>query len=134
MIPNVVANMEDSTLLATQLIGGLARAAATENSNIVPVDLSKDESGYLQQVMNKLIGTMTNPQTAWSEGAVYYPLEECVIIMKQAFFDRLFSVKNGAILSAGDLPPLYHSATLFPQRRTRLSATVFLHGCRFLYP
>lgn len=104
MIPNVVANMEDSTLLATQLIGGLARAAATENSNIVPVDLSKDESGYLQQVMNKLIGTMTNPQTAWSEGAVYYPLEECVIIMKQAFFDRLFSVKNGAILSAGDLP------------------------------
>ncbi len=104
MIPQVVANMEDSSLLATQLIGGLARAAATENSNIVPVDLSKDESGYLQQVMNKLIGTMTNPQTSWSEGAVYYPLDECVIIMKQSFFDLLFSVKNGVLLSAGDLP------------------------------
>lgn len=104
MIPQVVANMEDSTLLATQLIGGLARAAATENSNIVPVDLSKETSGYLQQVMNKLIGTMTNPQTSWSEGAVYYPLDECVIVMKQAFFDKLFSINNGVLVNAGDLP------------------------------
>ena len=104
LIPEAVANMEDSSLLATQCIGGLARAAATENSNIVPVDLSSISTGSLQQVMNKLIGAMTNPQTSWSEGAVYYPLDECVIMMRQSFFDLLFSINQGAIVSAGDLP------------------------------
>lgn len=103
LTPEAVANMEDSSLLATQLIGGLARAAATENSNIVPVNLASLTEGALQQAMNKLIGTMTNPQTSWSEGAVYYPLNECVIMMKQSFFDLLFSIKNGALLSASDL-------------------------------
>lgn len=104
MIPEAVANMEDSSILATQLVGGLARAADTENSNIIPVNLSSTTKGYLQQVMNQLIGTMTNPQTSWSEGAVFYPLEECIIVMKQSFFDKLFSIENGVLLSAGDLP------------------------------
>lgn len=104
LIPEAVANMEDSYLLATQLVGGLKRAAGTENSNVVPVNLTSITTGSLQQAMNKLIGTMTNPQTAWSEGAVYYPLDECVIMMKQSFFDLLFSVNQGVIVSAGDLP------------------------------
>lgn len=104
LIPEAVANMEDSTILATQLVGGLARAAETENSNVVPVNLSSITTGSLQQAMNKLIGTMTNPQTTWAEGAVYYPLDECVIMMKQSFFDLLFSINQGAIVSAGDLP------------------------------
>ena len=104
LIPRAVANMEDSSLLATQLIGGLARAAATENSNIIPVDLTNITEGSLQQVMNKLIGTMTNPQTSWSEGIVQFDLEDSVIMMKQSFFDLLFSIKQGVVVPAGDLP------------------------------
>ncbi len=103
MIPETVANMEDTTILATHLKGGLARAAGTENSNIIPVDLTNNTEGYLQQVMNKLIGAMTNPQTSWSEGIVRYRLDRSIIVMKQSFFDRLFSIRNGVIVNGGNL-------------------------------
>lgn len=103
MIPGTVANMEDTTILATHLQGALARAAGTENSNVIPVDLSNTTEGYLQQIMNSLVGAMTNPQTSWSEGVVQYRLEDSVIVMKQSFFNRLFSVRNGALVSASNL-------------------------------
>ncbi len=103
MIPGTVANMEDTTILATHLKGALARAAESENSNVIPVDLSNTTEGYLQQVMNSLIGAMTNPQTTWSEGIVQYRLEDSIIVMKQSFFNRLFSVRNGALVSASNL-------------------------------
>ncbi len=102
-IPNAVANMEDSFLLATQLVGGLARAAATENSNII-FDTGDTTKGYLNGLMNRLIGAMTNPQTSWSEGIVQYNLEDSVIMCKQSFFDRLFTVDSGILLGAGTLP------------------------------
>lgn len=103
MIPQTVANMEDTTILATHLKGALARAAESENANVIPVDLSNTTEGYLQQVMNSLVAAMTNPQTTWSEGVVQYRLEDSVIVMKQSFFNRLFSVRNGALVSASNL-------------------------------
>lgn len=103
MIPDTVANMEDTTILATHIKGALARAAGADNANIIPVNLSDNTEGYLQQVMNSIIGAMTNPQTSWSEGIVQYKLEESVIVMKQSFFNRLFSVRNGALVSASNL-------------------------------
>ena len=103
MIPGTVANMEDTTILATHVMGALSRAAGTENSNVIPVDLSNTSEGYLQGIMNQLIGAMTNPQTAWSEGIVQYRLEDSIIVMKQSFFNLLFSVKNGALVSASNL-------------------------------
>lgn len=103
MIPGTVANMEDTTILATHLKGALARAAEADNANVIPVDLSNNTEGYLQQVMNGLVGAMTNPQTTWSEGIVQYRLEDSVIVMKQSFFNRLFSVRNGALVSASNL-------------------------------
>ncbi len=103
MIPKTVANMEDSTIMAVHLKGALARAASADNSNIIPVDLSNTGEGYLQQIMNSLIGAMTNPQTSWSEGIVQYNLDESVIVVKQSFFNRLFSVRNGALVSASNL-------------------------------
>lgn len=103
MIPSVVANMEDTTELALHLKGALARAAESENANVIPVDLSNTSEGYLQQIMNSLIGAMTNPQTTWSEGIVQYRLDDSIIVMKQSFFNRLFSVRNGALVSASNL-------------------------------
>lgn len=103
MIPKTVANMEDSTVMAVHLKGALARAAGTENSNVIPVNLDNTTEGYLQQIMNSLIGMMTNPQTAWSEGIVQFNLDESVIVVKQSFFNRLFSVRNGALVSASNL-------------------------------
>jgi len=103
-IPEAVANMEDSFIMATQIKAALYRAKTTDNSNVVPVDLSNTSEGYLQQIMNKIIGLMTNPQTSWAEGIVQYDLERCVIIMKQSFFDLLFSVKNGVLVNGGNLP------------------------------
>lgn len=103
MIPKTVANMEDSTIMAVHLKGALARAAGADNSNVIPVDLNNTTEGYLQQIMNSLIGMMTNPQTAWSEGIVQFNLDESVIVVKQSFFNRLFSVRNGALVSASNL-------------------------------
>jgi hypothetical protein len=102
-IPKTVSNMEDSTILAIHMKAGLARAAGADNSNLVPVDLSNNTEGYLQQALNKLIGTMVNPQTSWSEGVVSYDLDDSVIVMKQSFFDLIFSVRNGALVSASDV-------------------------------
>lgn len=102
MIPKTVANMEDTSIVAMHMKAGLARAAASENSNLIPVDLTNNTEGYLQQILNKLIGVMTNPQTTWSEGVVQYDLDDSVIVMKQSFFDLIFSVRNGALVSASD--------------------------------
>lgn len=102
-IPKTVSNMEDSTILAIHMKAGLARAAGADNSNLVPVNLSNNTEGYLQQALNKLIGTMVNPQTSWSEGVVSYDLDDSVIVMKQSFFDLIFSVRNGALVSASDV-------------------------------
>lgn len=103
MIPRTVANMEDTTVLAVHLKAGLARAAGSENSNIIVVDTTTTTQGYLQTVMNKLIGAMTNPQTSWSEGIVQYDLQDSIIVVKQSFFERLFTVNNGAIVNASNL-------------------------------
>lgn len=103
MIPSAVANMTDSFIMATQLSAGLFRGYRTNNGNIVPVKLSTNEDGYLQGVMNGLISTMTNPKTAWSEGVVQYDLNGCVILMKQSFWDKIFTVKNGALVNGGNI-------------------------------
>lgn len=103
MIPRTVANMEDSTILATHLKAGLARGAATENSNIIVLNTTTTTQGYLQTVMNQLIAGMTNPQTSWSEGVVQYSLEDSIIVVKQSFFNRLFTVNNGALVNASNL-------------------------------
>lgn len=103
-IPEVVANMQDTTIMASQIKSGLYRASQTSGSNLVEVDLTKTDDGYLQGIMNKLIGLMTNPQTAWSEGVVQYDLNKSLIVMRQSFFDLLFSVKNGVLVNGGNLP------------------------------
>ena len=101
MIPQAVANMTDCSIMAQQLNHGLYRASTTTNSNLIPVDLSAAPSnGALQLLMNQLIGFMTNPQTSWSEGVVQYPLDGCVIIMKQKLWNYFFTVTNGAIINS----------------------------------
>lgn len=103
MIPRTVANMEDSTILAVHLKAALARASGSENSNVIVVDTTTTTQGYLQTVMNQLIAAMTNPQTSWSEGIVQYDLQDSIIVVKQSFFNRLFTVNNGAIVNASNL-------------------------------
>lgn len=100
MIPETVANMEDTTILATQVKAGLYQATQNGNGNIIGVDLTNTNEGYLQGVMNKIIGLMTNPATTWAEGIVQYSLERSVIIMKQSLFDLLFTVKNGVLVQS----------------------------------
>ncbi len=102
-IPGAVANMQDSSIMATQLQAGLARASQAGNSNIVAVNLENTNEGYLQGVMNAIIGLMTNPQTSWSEGMVQYDLDKSVIIMKQSFFNLMFTVRNGVLINGGNL-------------------------------
>lgn len=100
MIPQAVANMTDSSIIAQQLNHGLYRAATTSNSNLIGVDLTTATRGSLQLAMNQLIGFMTNPQTDWSEGVVQYPLEGCVILMKQSLWNSFFTVEQGAIINS----------------------------------
>lgn len=100
MIPNTVANMEDSTVMATQIKAGLYQATQNGNGNLVGVDLTNTNEGYLQGIMNKIIGLMTNPATTWAEGIVQYSLERSVIIMKHSLFDLLFTVRNGVLVQS----------------------------------
>lgn len=100
MIPGTVANMQDSTIMATQIKGGLYQATQNGNGNIVAVDPDNTDEGYLQGIMNAIIGLMTNPATTWAEGVVQYDLERSVIIMKQSLFNLLFTVKNGVLVQS----------------------------------
>lgn len=99
-IPNVVANMEDTTIIATQVKAGLYQATQKNNANIVSVDLTSTTKGYLQGKMNEIIGLMTNPATTWQEGIVQYDLERSVIVMKQSLFNALFTVDNGVLTNS----------------------------------
>lgn len=103
-IPEAVANMQDTTIMAAQMKKGLYRASQTSNSNIVAVNLSNTNDGYLQGIMNAIVGLMTNPQTSWSEGIVQYDLNKSLIVMRQSFFNLLFTVKNGVLVNGGNLP------------------------------
>ena len=105
MIPEAAANMRDTTIIAAQAGNGLYRASKTSNGNLVAVNLSDNSEGYLQSVMNGLISTMTNPATSWDEGVVQYDLEDCVIVMKQSFWNKLFTVKNGILVNGGNVTP-----------------------------
>lgn len=106
MLPEAAANMRDTTILAAHIGNGLHRGALKGNSNIVTVDMSKaDQEGYLQEVMNGLISTMTNPATSWDEGVVQYDLDSCVIVMKQAFWNKLFRINNGVLVNGGNMTP-----------------------------
>ena len=100
MIPQTVANMEDSSIMATQIKAGLYQATQNSNANIVMIDVKNTNEGYLQGVMNAIIGLMTNPGTTWAEGIVQYDLERSVIIMKQSLFNLLFTVKNGVLVQS----------------------------------
>lgn len=101
MIPDAVANMTDSSIIAQQLNYGLYRASTKNNANLIKVNLSTaGENGSLQEVMNNLIGLMTNPATDWSEGVVQYNLDGCVILMKQSMWSKFFTVKNGGIVNS----------------------------------
>ena len=64
------------------------------------MDVTNTDEGYLQGIMNKIIGLMTNPATTWAEGIVQYSLEHSVIVMKQSLFDLLFTVKNGVLVQS----------------------------------
>lgn len=99
-IPGAVANMTDSSTIAQQMNHGLYRASTTDNSNAVVVDLTNSSQGYLQGVMNEIIGLLTNPQTSWSEGVVQFPLDRAVILMRQKLWNRFFTVGNGAIINS----------------------------------
>lgn len=100
MIPGTVANMQDSSIMATQIKGGLYQATQNGNGNIIAVDPDNTNEGYLQGIMNAIIGLMTNPATTWAEGVVQYDLERSVIIMKQSLFNLLFTVKNGVLVQS----------------------------------
>lgn len=100
MIPDTVANMQDSTVMATQIKAGLYQATQNGNKSLVGVDVTNTDEGYLQGIMNKIIGLMTNPATTWAEGIVQYSLEHSVIVMKQSLFDLLFTVKNGVLVQS----------------------------------
>lgn len=99
-LPRAVANMTDSSIMAQQLNHGCARASMTENANVSLIDMSNTSNGYLQLKMNEVIGLMTNPQTAWSEGIVQYDLEGAVIFMRQKLWNQFFQIGNGGIINS----------------------------------
>ena len=56
------------------------------------------------QYTAQIPSAVANMQASWSEGIVQYDLFKSVIIMRQSFFNLLFTVNNGAIVNGGNLP------------------------------
>lgn len=98
-IPKAVGFMMDADVLASQVAAGLARASQRGgNAGILAYDPSNTNDGYLQGIMNSLASALANVRGEYKEGVVSYPAEGSVFVMRWSLFNRLMTIKNGALV------------------------------------
>lgn len=99
-IPKTVGLLQDADVLATHIGSGLAQANKTGNANIVPYNPSTDTDGYLQNILNSLSSMLANVRGSYKEGIVSYAPERSVIVMRWSLFNKLKTIKNGALVNS----------------------------------
>lgn len=99
-IPVAVGLLMDADVMATHIGAGLAAAYSGNNANIVVYDPTNTNDGYLQGLMNSLGSKLSNVRGKYKEGIVSYPREKSVYVLRQSFFDKLMTIKNGAIINS----------------------------------
>lgn len=99
-IPMAIGVLMDADIMATHIGSGLTFANAKGNTNILAYDPAKDEKGYLQKLMNGLKSKLSNVRGEYKQGVISYPREKSVFVMRQAFFDKLMTIDNGALVNS----------------------------------
>ena len=99
-IPKTTGMLMDCDILASHIGAGLARANGTANSNVVVYDPTNTEDGYLQGVMNTLASSLANVRGSYKEGIVSYPREKSVFVLRWSVFNKLMTIKNGALVNS----------------------------------
>lgn len=99
-IPKTVGFMQDADILATHVASALTRASKSGNSNIIPYDPDTDTDGYLQSVMNSLATALSNVRGSYKEGIISYPREKSVFVLRWSVFNKLMTIKNGALVNS----------------------------------
>lgn len=99
-IPTTTALLEDCEIMANHIGAALARASKIMNGNIVFYNPDTDSDGYLQMIMNTLSTALSNVKGAYKEGIISYPKDKSVYVLRYSFFNKLMTIKNGAIINS----------------------------------
>lgn len=99
-VPKTVGFLQDSDILATHVASALTRASKSGNSNIIPYNPATDTDGYLQSVMNTLASALSNVRGSYKEGIISYPREKSVFVLRWSVFNKLMTIKNGALVNS----------------------------------
>lgn len=99
-VPKTVGLMQDADILASQIGAALTRASKTGNSNIIAYNPSNTNDGYVQGIMNALAAALSNVRGSYKEGIISYPREKSVYVMRWSFFNKLMTIKNGALVNS----------------------------------
>lgn len=99
-VPKTVGFLQDADILATHVASALTRASKSGNSNIIPYNPETDTNGYLQSVMNTLASSLSNVRGSYKEGIISYPREKSVFVLRWSVFNKLMTIKNGALVNS----------------------------------
>ena len=99
-VPKTVGFMQDADVLATHVASALARASKSGNSNLIPYNPETDTDGYLQSIMNTLASALSNVRGSYKEGIISYPREKSVFVLRWSVFNKLMTIKNGALVNS----------------------------------
>lgn len=99
-VPKTVGFLQDADILATHVASALTRASKSSNSNIIPYNPETDTDGYLQSVMNALASALSNVRGSYKEGIISYPREKSVFVLRWSVFNKLMTIKNGALVNS----------------------------------
>lgn len=99
-IPKVVGMLMDADVLATHVGAALANAAQNGNANVLAYNPATTDDGNLQSVLNSLVSALSNVRGSYKEGVISYPREKSVIVMRWSLFNKLMTIKNGALVNS----------------------------------
>ncbi len=99
-IPKTVGMLQDGDILASQIGSALAHAAKNGNSNIIAYNPATTDDGYIQGIMNRLASALSNVRGSYKEGIISYDKKKSVYVMRWSFFNKLMTIKNGALVNS----------------------------------
>lgn len=99
-IPKTTGLLMDADILASHVGSALAHANKTGNANIIAYDPSNTNDGYLQSIMNSLASALSNVRGSYKEGIISYPEDKSVYVMRWSLFNKLMTIKNGALVNS----------------------------------
>lgn len=99
-IPITVGMMQDADILATHVGAALTHASKNGNANIIAYNPANTDDGYVQGIMNRLASALSNVRGSYKEGVISYDKSKSVYVMRWSFFNKLMTIKNGALVNS----------------------------------